>query len=382
MPDSFDAYEFAGYLRSRWRFFAVACLVAVGGSAIISALLTKQYTAWTRLVIEPPVGSDPRNSMAVSPVYLDSLRTYEHFASSDSVFQEALQHFKIRDLHPGKSIESWKRAVLNVEIPRNTKILEISATLPDARKAHALALFLAEQTVALNRSVTREGDAELISDLARQVDGAKARFDDVQSAWNRIASQKSAQAMAADIEAEQAQQARIQEELLPAEITIAEDSDREKLLGTGKGAGSDGELATVRSELRFARVRAAALRKQWADLDRSITRRQAALAARTVERDQAGARLESARESYASLEGRLRDVRATVGYRGERLKIIDPGIVPERPSYPNLPLNILAALVLALIGSLTYVTLQFGYAKRWDRPLRTQLRVAGKGHDG
>ena len=28
------------------------------------------------------------------------------------------------------------------------------------------------------------------------------------------------------------------------------------------------------------------------------------------------------------------------GFRGERLKIIDPGIVPERPSSPNLPLNV------------------------------------------
>jgi uncharacterized protein involved in exopolysaccharide biosynthesis len=31
------------------------------------------------------------------------------------------------------------------------------------------------------------------------------------------------------------------------------------------------------------------------------------------------------------------------------LKIIDPGVVPERPSSPNLPLNAAAALLLGLL---------------------------------
>ena len=66
-----------------------------------------------------------------------------------------------------------------------------------------------------------------------------------------------------------------------------------------------------------------------------------------------------------------------IGYRGERLKIIDPGIVPERPSFPNVPLNIAAAFVLAATCALAYLTLAFGLSGRKQVPERAQLRIAG-----
>ena len=45
---------------------------------------------------------------------------------------------------------------------------------------------------------------------------------------------------------------------------------------------------------------------------------------------------------------RLNQVRSNLGYRSERLKIVDPGMVPEQPSAPNVPLRVLAALSLRL----------------------------------
>ena len=53
-----------------------------------------------------------------------------------------------------------------------------------------------------------------------------------------------------------------------------------------------------------------------------------------------------------------RSARRDAGYRGERLKIIDPGIVPERPSSPNLPLNVAAALLLGLVLPILWLTLR------------------------
>ena len=40
--------------------------------------------------------------------------------------------------------------------------------------------------------------------------------------------------------------------------------------------------------------------------------------------------------------------KSSVGNRGERLKIIDPGIVPQRSSSPKLTLNVFAAILIAL----------------------------------
>src|SRR2546426_4620774 len=83
MAQPFDAYEYLDFLLSRWRFVAAACAAAVVLTLAVSLSLPKKYTAISRIVIEPPAGSDPRATIAVSPIYLESLRTYEMFASSD-----------------------------------------------------------------------------------------------------------------------------------------------------------------------------------------------------------------------------------------------------------------------------------------------------------
>src|SRR5215470_19246063 len=171
MADTFDAFRYISYLRSRWRFIAACCAVALTFAIVASVTAKKQYTASARVVIEPPAGTDLRSAMAVSPIYLESLKTYEHFAASDSLFQKAVEHFKLE----GGAIESLKRRVLKVQIVRNTRIMEISATLPDAKKAQALAQFLAESTVSLNRSSVADSDRDLVAGFVAQSNDARQR---------------------------------------------------------------------------------------------------------------------------------------------------------------------------------------------------------------
>src|ERR1700761_868916 len=165
MSEQFDAFRYISYLRSNWRAIAASCCVAVALALAASLLLPAKYTATARVLIDPPAGADARSSIAVSPVYLESLRTYAEFASSDSLFQKAAQRFNLT----GAAIESLKRRVLKVEIVRNTRVMEISTTLPDPGKAQALAKFLAESTVELNHASLSENDRELLDGLGRQV---------------------------------------------------------------------------------------------------------------------------------------------------------------------------------------------------------------------
>ena len=66
-------------------------------SLIATLLLPKKYTAVTRIFIEAPAGSDPQSIDQPSvPIYLDSLRTYELFASSDTLFLQAVDQFHLR----------------------------------------------------------------------------------------------------------------------------------------------------------------------------------------------------------------------------------------------------------------------------------------------
>src|SRR5215469_1790516 len=151
--ESPEVFRYIRYLRLRWRFVAASCAAATILAGTASLLLPRQYTAAARIVIEPPAGADPRSAMAVSPIYLESLKTYEQFASSDSLFQKSAARFQLQTLMGPRPIESLKRSVLKVGIVRNTRILEIAATLPDPREAQALAQYVAEQTVAQNRSL-------------------------------------------------------------------------------------------------------------------------------------------------------------------------------------------------------------------------------------
>jgi succinoglycan biosynthesis transport protein ExoP len=153
MIESPEAFRFIGYVLSRWRLVALSALTAVVLAAGVSLILPRQYTATARILIEAPAGADPRSTVAVSPIYLESLKTYEYFANSDSLFQKAANRFQLRALAGAKPIESLKKQVLRIGIVRNTRILEISATVPDARRAQSLAQYLAEETVALSTSL-------------------------------------------------------------------------------------------------------------------------------------------------------------------------------------------------------------------------------------
>ena len=89
-------------------------------------------------------------------------------------------------------------------------------------------------------------------------------------------------------------------------------------------------------------------------------------------------------EEIARIHGTIPELFATrgeSGFRGERLKVIDPGIVPERPSSPNLPLNVAVALLVGLVLPVLYFTLQMNYQERRASLARGGFRALGKARD-
>src|SRR5271155_2177786 len=125
MYQSFDAFEYVDYVRRRWRVVAVACLMALVLVLPVSLLMAKRYTATAIIVIEPPGGTDARTAIVISPMYLESLKTYERFADSDSLFARAAEKFHLQDGGAApRPIESLKRGVLKVTKLRDTKIME------------------------------------------------------------------------------------------------------------------------------------------------------------------------------------------------------------------------------------------------------------------
>jgi len=249
-------FRYIDHLRRRWPVIAVACGAAVAFALLAALLMPARYQATARILIQQPPASDVRYAMAMSPVYLESLRSYELVASGDRLFQDALNHF---NLAQGQSIEQLKRSVLKVSVPRNTRILEISVTLRDPVKAQALALYIAEQTVKLTHEYSATVERELVAAAQKQLDDAEA---------------------------------------------------------AGAKGTHDAQTA-----------------------------------------------VDVAMEHLA-------DVRASASGRIEELQVVDPGIVPSKPTSPNVPVMLAAALLVALAGSVLYLTFEFNYRlERFAAPL-------------
>jgi uncharacterized protein involved in exopolysaccharide biosynthesis len=370
MADPFDAFRYIGYVGSRWRFIAVSAATAVAVAAAASLALPRQYTATARIVIEPPAGTDLRAAVAVSPIYLESLRTYEQFASGDSLFQRAVEKFGLRT----GPLETQKRRVLKVALVRNTRILEISATLADPRKAQALAQFIAQATVDMSRSLTADGDGDLVQAMAQQQHDLRQRLDAMNAAWADAAAREPVQTLQAQAANAASLRAHIDQQVSNTELEIADAADRLKSADPAYAA----EIAKQRAS---ARTRLDQLRGQLASLDREAASRERLLATRLASRERMESERKSALAQLTAVETQLREARGGAGYRGERLKLIDPGIVPERPSSPNLPLNVAAALLLGLALPVLWLTLSRSYLERRAAAARAELHVWARARD-
>jgi uncharacterized protein involved in exopolysaccharide biosynthesis len=360
-PGSFDPVEFLDYLVEKWIVFAVACSVAVVLALIVSFTLPKRYTAKATILIEAPAGSDPRAATAISQVYLESLKTYESFASSDTLFLQALDRLHLRDKNGTASVESLKSNVLKVSRPTNTTILEIAATLNDPRKAQELVKYLAEQTVALSKSIESKSVGEIIADYRSQADAALDRSTKAEQAQDSFAGSNPIEGLENEVRNGSEFQYRLENDLALAQTDLADYMARQPAVQTTSENSEDAEW--LRRQVASVRSRIAAITTQRRELTVRIAREASQLEGRKSRRYALDEEARSARSAYDEMLKKFNDAVSFSRARTERLHIIDPGIVPQRPSSPNPRLNAIAAFLAALVASFGYLILRFSYIR-------------------
>src|SRR6202522_381006 len=357
----FDVFEYFDFLHARWKFWGLACGVAVVAALATGLLLPKRYTSTATILIDPPAGGDPRIAAAVSTVYLESLKTYELLATNDQLFLRAAGQFHLRD-QDDSPIESLKRRVLKVDKLRDTRALQISVTLPDPKTAQTVAPFIAEGAVELSRSGGKEADEAMIEDAGKVAEMAQARLNDAEAAWQKAAGAHSTEALRSEISEDSYLKSRIEEQLLDEQAGLA---------GSATQAPRDGDASRTRIEI---------LKQRIAELARAMEAKSTVLAQETASEQELHAVLTAARASYQAAVQRLADIRASQGSRAEWLSVVDPRIIPQRPSSPNVPLILIGATLLALFGSLLYLTVSFSFARE-RRRYHPPLRIASHGAD-
>jgi len=362
MAETFDPVEFLDYIRRSWRFLLAATGSAVVVALIGSLIVPKEYTASASILIEPPGASDPRVATAVSPIYLESLKTYEQFAASDTLFAQACEKFRLLASNDAPYLESFKQKVLKVTKPKETKLLQISVTLRDPKQAQAVVQFLGESTVNLNRTISSRSDLESVEEANRQLDKAKTSLERARKDAAASANANSETLLKSQIESLAELDALLRSRLASARADAAE------------AEGTDAAPA-----LKMRRARVEALSSEQTALAKELTAKSAALGQAAIRREGVEADLRAAQVLFESASKRVQEVSAARGLRGEQLRIIDAGIVPQRPSFPNIPLNCAAASLLAAVAAFGWVTFRFGLERHRTSAVRPALRVASGG---
>jgi uncharacterized protein involved in exopolysaccharide biosynthesis len=273
------------------------------------------------------------------------------------------------------SVEMLKRRILSVSRPVNATYIQIAATLPNAGDAQKLAQHIAERAVELNNSLDDQTNIAEAEAPKKILEAATARRDRLESEATQLAKRGSLEALqkeyasSAEIRTEvgrdlalaRANLANYMGELqAPAPVSPAGMTPSEAV--NPKGNGNDvveSQSGWLQFQISAAKFRVRDLEEQERKLLGYLNEKSSALEGLQRERESLEAELKSARTDEEGARSRLSEIEVSAPFRGVRLKILDPGIVPQRPSFPNIPLNITVAFVGSIFMALGYLAVQF-----------------------
>jgi uncharacterized protein involved in exopolysaccharide biosynthesis len=321
----------------------------------VSELMPRLYTATSTVIIDPPATNDPRTTTALNPTYLDSLTTFERYFTSDTLFQEAAQHFHLDASRAG--VTAVRKSVLKVNVQHQTRILEVSATLPDPKNAIALVQYITQRSIETSRAQALAGDQDSLRNVTEDLDRARTRLETARSAWEQVAHDDTPETLRSEVGAAinlHTETLRLHEE---AVAEAAQWRAREQ-----DGNAEDRESGTILSNAAAARASEYAKREK--ELADEIDLKRKLVAQKTMQHAIASAELDSAQKAYDTAFARVRDYTALTGMHSERMHVIDPGVEPRQPSSPKVLLNAIAASLLAAFIGIAWLNFMAGMPRQ------------------
>jgi uncharacterized protein involved in exopolysaccharide biosynthesis len=375
-------------LRRHARWIAAGTALCGLAALLISFLQAKIYRATTHvLVSESKMGP----VVPASTWQYSLLPTYILFIDNDDLIARAIAHFHL-DQEPYRlTVHRFrKRGYLDVEIPKATRLLEISVEFPDAQLAADIANYLAASAVEFNNGMNT-ADAEATQRFLKlRVDAAaqhlaqaeaqrlrvrdRARIEDKEKTLGILLAEK--EKVSSELQqltlasaqdesrAKSLEQALLKEpRIIPLKKSV--DANRfleraaQKLQLDGEGsltateetlnsthaelgsqfAAASAEATAVRAGVKTAHGMLAAISVETNRLVGEVTRLR-------TEIDKAERDFTLARETYEAASRDYRNASVTVSAKSQDLKQLAPALVPERPVRPRTLLNVLLAFVL------------------------------------
>ncbi|HTA46947.1 MAG TPA: hypothetical protein VK789_31095 [Bryobacteraceae bacterium] len=361
MTDDAQGFEFALYALRKRGLIGIACVTALVLTGVVSSILPRRYTATASILIEPPAGTDARASVAVSQVYLDSLKTYEQFAAGDTLFLRALEDLHLRAQYEGTSIEVLKRRILTISRPTNATYIQIAATLQSAKDAQKLAQYIAQRAVDQNNSLDDESNAAMTQQPQKVLDAAQVRLDKSEKAAAQLAKSGSIEALQKEYDSAADLRTAVGRDLTLARADLANYLGQLQAPPPITSGVAEPKNGWIQSEIAASRARVHDLEEQERKLLEYLDTKGSALEELTRAREAVEVELKSARADEDAARTRLGEIEISAPLRGVRLRLLDPGIVPERPSFPNIPLNMVVGLIGSLLLVVGYLAIRFAH---------------------
>lgn len=393
----------AGILRRRWRWVlesAVGCAVA---ALLVSLALPKIDRATSYILVsESKIGSGshdaPWQQVAMLP-------TYVPFVDNDALISQTLQKFQLD--RPPYSLTAGRfrrRNYLDVQIPKSTRLLELSVEFPDAQLAAGIVNDIAERAVAFNDRMTAADTLATQDFLKKQLAEANHHLHEAMDRRLKVQQEAHSDDREKTLAILLSDKDRLSMRLEQLRVDVAQDESRSQslqqslstepqILKLTKNVTGDPYLQKAADKLNpqgpplsmteesinvthdeiqrslvgakanissgQAGIQAATERLGKVNLEINVLLDQ--LARLRIEIDQADRDSALANEAVKNAARLYQEASVTVNSRSQDMKQISPAIVPERPVRPTILLNTILGFLLGALAAAGFILVLENY---------------------
>ena len=216
----------------------------------------------------------------------------------------------------------------------------------------------------MNASLNRQSDEDLSKEPQRIFDASKARRAAAEREKDEFTRATPVEALDKEVLSAAELRSEVGKDLARARAELANYLGQQQApqpSGTGEP-----QTSWTQYEIMATRAKIQDLESQDRQLLQALNVKSTLLENLRRKRDSLDAELKSARADEEAENTKLSDVKSSSAARGVRLKVLDPGIVPQRPSFPNPPLNLAVAFALSTMASIGYLAIRFAYDRIRD----------------
>jgi tyrosine-protein kinase Etk/Wzc len=345
-------------LRKRRRLIVLCTLTAALGAGILSFWQPKIYRAKTYLLLAESKLADVE-SKVTNFVYYELLRSYETLINNDYLVSKTIQKFELQKAPYELSVDSFRRrAILQVELSKNTRLLEVTVEFPNARLAAEICNYFVNQAVVFNEELNSRDAEKARLFLKEQVDHTGQSMELAQNRLREFNQSSTVEGLRESVRSLLAEKSGNETELAALQVELTRNAAKRDSLAASAGTSSDPESAVqyriveMQSEIAGIKASAEALRKVLETNKQTLARLEKEKALKEITQQQLLDEYDLARENYATLSKKYQDASINVGARSTDLKMITPAVVPERPFKPRIVLNIILAAGFGLLLSI------------------------------